>query len=113
MKLLLRLIGLGLVLWGIYVLGENIFFTTQVSPYFWRGVAADGSVLALTVGALMLVFLPTDAKSWGLLPIILAIVLIIASGQAVLQPTSLWQLFLSLLALTAGYSLLTTGRIPF
>ncbi|MEN9214465.1 MAG: hypothetical protein Q6K12_04455, partial [Gloeomargarita sp. DG_1_6_bins_138] len=92
MKLLLRLIGLGLVLWGIYVLGENIFFTTQVSPYFWRGVAADGSVLALTVGVLMLVFLPTDAKSWGLLPIILAIVLIIASGQAVLQPTSLWQL---------------------
>ncbi len=113
MKLLLRLIGLGLVLWGIYVLGENIFFTTQVSPYFWRGVAADGSVLALTVGVLMLVFLPTDAKSWGLLPIILAIVLIIASGQAVLQPTSLWQLFLSLLALISGYSLLTSGRIPF
>jgi|YNPBryBLVA2012_1023415.scaffolds.fasta_scaffold02173_3 general stress protein CsbA len=112
MNLLLRLIGLGLTLWGIYILGKNIFFTTQASPYFWRGIAADGSVLALTAGVLMLVLLPRDAKSWGLLPIILAIVLIIASGQAVLQPTSLWQLFLSLLALTAGYTLLTTGRIP-
>jgi len=112
MNILLRLVGLALTLWGIYVLGENIFFTTQAYPYFWRGIAADGSVLALTVGVLMLVLLPSDAKSWGLLPIIAAIVLIIASGQAVLQPTSLWQLFLSLLALTAGYTLLTTGRLP-
>lgn len=112
MNFLLRLIGLGLTLWGIYILGENIFFTTQTSPYFWRGIAADASILTLTMGVLMLVLLPRNSKTWGLLPVVLAIVLVIASGRAVLQPTSLWQLFLSLLSLTAGYTLLTTGRIP-
>ncbi|MCS7030531.1 MAG: hypothetical protein NZL92_03220 [Gloeomargarita sp. SKYG116] len=112
MRFLFRLIGLALVLYGLYVLGENIFITTRPSPFIWRGVAADGAVLALVVGVLMLVFLPRDAKSWGLIPIVAAIVLIVASGYAVLEPTTLWQLFVSLLAITAGYSLLTTGRLP-
>ena len=51
MRLLIQLFGLVLMLLGIYFLGKNIFFTTNVSPYFWRGVAADASIFLLCAGS--------------------------------------------------------------
>ena len=52
MGFLLRIVGFGLLILGIYLVGENIFFTTNVYPYWWRGISADISVLALTSGVL-------------------------------------------------------------
>ncbi|MEO0738717.1 MAG: hypothetical protein AAFZ35_18135 [Cyanobacteria bacterium J06649_12] len=51
LRLLIQLFGLVLMLLGIYFLGKNIFFTTNVSPYFWRGVAADASIFLLCAGS--------------------------------------------------------------
>ena len=51
MRLLIQLFGLVLMLLGIYFLDKNIFFTTNVSPYFWRGVAADASIFLLWAGS--------------------------------------------------------------
>ena len=53
MKFIFQLLGMGLMLLGVYLLGRNIIFTTNVYPYWWRGIAADVSVLALTFRLLL------------------------------------------------------------
>jgi hypothetical protein len=111
MALIARLIGIILMGTGIYFLGNNIIFTTNVYPYFWRGIAADGSILALIAGVMMLVFLPAREKSWGWIPIIIGIVLVFFSSRAILNPTSLWQFLLSFAAMAVGYKLVSQGRL--
>ncbi|MDJ0595344.1 MAG: hypothetical protein QNJ72_36080 [Pleurocapsa sp. MO_226.B13] len=111
MRLLARLIGLGLLLLGIYFLGENIYFTNNVYPYWWRGVAADASILFLTAGVLMFFILPRGNKSLAGIAIVVGIVAVFISSKAILQPTSLWQFVLSLASFVGGYQLFTTGRL--
>jgi hypothetical protein len=81
MGFLLRIVGFGLLILGIYLVGENIFFTTNVYPY-WTAVAVG----------IMAIFI---------------------SSRAILNPTSLWQFFLSLICIASGYKMLTTGYLPF
>ena len=111
MRLISRLIGLGLLLLGIYFLGQNIYFSTNPSPYWWRGIAADGSILSLTVGVLLFFILPRSNKDFSLCAIAFGIALIFASSKAILNPTSLWQFVLSLASFVGGYQLFTTGRL--
>jgi hypothetical protein len=63
----------------------KFFLQPRLHQYFWRGIAADASILILTMGVLMFVLLPRNSKTWGLLPVVLAIVLVITRGRAVLQ----------------------------
>ena len=111
MKLIARLIGLALILLGIYFLGQNIHFSTNLYPYWWRGVSADASILFLTTGVLMLFVLPIRNKSLSGWLIAIGILLIFASSRAILNPTSLWQFILSLASFIGGYQLFTTGRL--
>jgi hypothetical protein len=110
MRLLGKLIGLALVLSGIYFLGQNIIFTTQTSAYWWRDISAAGSVISLLAGVLMLLN-GREMKQMGWILIGLGIVLVFVSGGVILRPTSLWTLFLALVLLVGGYNLITTGRI--
>jgi hypothetical protein len=66
MRWLLKLIGLALLLAGVDFLGQNIYFTTNVYPYWWRGIAADFSRLSLTREILMLFVLPRQDKALGI-----------------------------------------------
>ena len=111
MRTILRLIGLALLLVGIYFLGQNIYFSTNPYPYWWRGIAADASILSLTVGILLFFILPRSNKDFSILAIAIGIILIFASSRAILNPTSLWQFFLSLSSLIGGYQLFTHGRL--
>jgi hypothetical protein len=113
MSLFARLVGLILIGVGIYFLGNNIFFTTSASPYWWRGIAANGSILALISGVVMLVFLPPRQKLWGWIPLFVGVVLVFVSSRAVLNPTSLWQFFVSFASMTIGYKLLSNGAFRF
>lgn len=113
MRLLARLIGLGLLLSGIYFLGQNIYFTNNVYPYWWRGVAADTSIFCLTGGVLLFFVLPRGSKSLAGIVIAIGIVAVFVSSKAILQPTSLWQFVLSLACFVSGYQLFTTGRLDF
>ena len=97
MRFLMRIAGFGLLILGIYLVGKNIFFTTNVYPYWWRGIAADISVLALTLGVLMLVFFSESMKNLGWIAISVGIMAVFISSRAILSPTSLWQFFLSLI----------------
>lgn len=119
MSLLWRIIGFGLLILGIYFVGQNIIFTTNVYPYWWRGIAADISVLALTIGVMILIFFPRDMKNLGWIPIFIGIILVFIgiilvfmSSRAILNPTSLWQFFLSLIFMSGGYRMFITGRLP-
>lgn len=111
MRIILRLIGLGLLLLGIYFLGQNIYFSTNLYPYWWRGIAADASILSLTIGVLLFFILPRSNKDLSLVAIAIGILLVFASSRAILNPTSLWQFVLSLASLVGGYQLFTTGRL--
>jgi hypothetical protein len=99
------------MLTGMYFLGHNILFTTNASPYWWRGISADISVFALTGGIGALVTLPRSSKSIGWTLIIIGIISVFLSSRAILNPISLWQFFLSLLSFIAGYQLFATGKI--
>ncbi len=111
MKFLLKLLGLALLLLGFYFLGQNIYFTTNVHPYWWRGIAADASVLFLTGGIVALFMFPRREKSFGWIVLSIGVLLVFFSSRAVLNPTSLWQFCLSLASFVGGYQLLRTGRI--
>jgi hypothetical protein len=113
MRILTFLLGLILLLVGIYFLGKNIIFTTQISPYWWRGIAADSSILMLTAGLVGVLFLPRSYKNLGWIAIGIGILLIFLGSRAVLNPTSLWQFLVSACSFLAGYQLLTTGRLRF
>ncbi|MFW6358189.1 MAG: hypothetical protein ACOC0N_03095 [Chroococcales cyanobacterium] len=65
MQILLKLIGVALVIVGIYFVGQNIIFTTQVSPYWWRDISAASSVIALLLGLVSLIFFPRETGSLG------------------------------------------------
>jgi hypothetical protein len=112
MSFLFRICGFGLLILGIYFVGQNIIFTTNVYPYWWRGIAADTSVLALTIGVMILIFFPRSMKNLGWIPIMTGIVLVFMSSRAILNPMSLWQFFLSLILMSGGYKMFITGRLP-
>ncbi|HEY9807261.1 MAG TPA: hypothetical protein V6D04_11875 [Candidatus Obscuribacterales bacterium] len=106
-----KLIGLALVLVGIYFLGQNIIFTTRISPYWWRDIPAAGSVISLVSGIAILVLGGRCIRQTGWLFVGLGMLLVLMSGGVVLRPTSLWTLFLCFVSLVGGYKLITTGRI--
>lgn len=107
MKFFFQLLGIALMLLGVYLLGKNIVFTTNTSPYWWRGIAADVSVLALTSGIIGLFMLPNSQKFIGWILIVFGIIFVFLSSRAILNPTSLWQFFVSIFAVVGGFKLLT------
>ncbi|MBD2259654.1 hypothetical protein [Pseudanabaena sp. FACHB-2040] len=112
MRFFSYIFGLALILLGIYFLGKNIVFTTHAYPW-WRGIAADVSVLSLCIGVFALVFLPSAVKSLGWVAVAFGIICVFASSRAILSPTSLWQFFLSLTMMGIGYKMLTRRRRLF
>lgn len=112
MRLLAKFVGLLLVLAGIYFLGENIIFTSQIARYWWRDLSAAGAVLTTIAGILMLLH-GRGAKELGWVLVILGIALVFVNGSVILRPTSLWTFFLAFVSLVGGYKLITTGRLNF
>lgn len=112
MRFLIQLIGLALILLGVYFLGKNIFFTTNAYPYWWRGIAADTAIFLLFSGICLLVLMPLGAmKQLGWLFVIAGILCVFVSSRVVLNPTTLWQFFVAALSMMFGYRLFSTGRI--
>ncbi|WP_416670819.1 hypothetical protein [Egbenema bharatensis] len=113
MRLFNQILGLLLILAGIYFLGQNIFFTTQFSRFWWRGIPAMGSVLMLTGGLLTLLFAGRSGRDFGWILIGLGILFVFLSGGVVLRPTSLVTFLFSFASLFGGYKLMTARRFDF
>ena len=111
MRFLISLIGFGLVLVGVYFLGQNIIFTTQISRFWWRDISATASVISLISGIISLFFFPSEIGDFGWVLVGLGIVLVFVSGSVILRQTSLWYFFLSFSAMAAGFRLIRNGRI--
>jgi hypothetical protein len=108
-----QLLGLLLLLTGMYFLGQNIMLSTSYSPYFWRSLPAQGSVLAIMGGVISLLVFPRQTGKFGWVLLILGVVLVFLSGGIFLKPTSLWNFMIAFTALIAGFKLLTEGRLRF
>ena len=103
--------GLALIIASVYFLGQNIIFTAHYYYSWWHKTAATGSVLGLLAGIGSLTFWRREMGNFGWLLIALGIILVFVNGGAILQPTSLWTFWVSMLAFASGYQLLTRGRI--
>lgn len=108
-----RLLGILLIIVGIYFLGQNIIFTTHYSPYWWRDIPAAASALAIMSGIISLLFFQRSVGNLGWILLIVGVVLIFLSGGIVLKPTSLWTFFVAFAALAGGLQLITQGRFRF
>ena len=107
------ILGLALIIASIYFLGQNIVFTTHYYYDRWHKTTATVSVLALLAGVSSLTVWRRETGSVGWILIGVGIVSVFLSGGVILQPTSLWTFFVSMLAFFSGYQLLTSGRIRF
>ncbi|AFY53773.1 hypothetical protein Riv7116_1203 [Rivularia sp. PCC 7116] len=112
-RLFIKFIGLVLLLIGIYYLGQNIIFTSTYYQYFYKSLPAVGSVLAVIAGVLSLVFFRRETGNFGWILLTIGIVLVFLSGGVILQPTSLWNFFVSFSSIAVGYKFLNQGRINF
>ena len=108
-----KLLGLALLIAGIYFLGQNVIFTSWGSRYFWRNLPAAGAVLCLVSGCLALIFARRETGGFGWVLVGSGIVLVFLSGGVFLKPTSLWQFLVGFTALAGGYKLMTTRRNIF
>jgi hypothetical protein len=95
MNFLLRLVGLGFLIFGIYI--------------------AKASIPAISILAILgvLMFLPRSVRIWGWMSFTVCIVLIFLSGRAFIDPMNLWKCLPSFISAAMGYKMMTTGRSPF
>ena len=107
------ILGLALIVASIYFLGQNIVFTTHYYYDWWHKTTATVSVLALLAGVSSLTVWRREMGSVGWILIGVGIVSVFLSGGVILQPTSLWTFFVSMLAFFSGYQILTSGKIRF
>lgn len=112
-RLFIKLIGLILLVAGVYYLGQNVVFASSFYRYFWRSIPAAASVLCLMGGVITLIYFYRQAASLGWTLLITGIVLVFLSGGVFLRPTTLWQFVVSFGALTVGFKLMTEGRVRF
>ncbi len=75
-----RLLGIALLILGIYFLGQNIIFATGCSAYFWQDIPAAGSILAIMRGIISLLFPPRQTETFGWMLLGVGTVLVFLSG---------------------------------
>ena len=104
--ILSRLLGLGLIIIGIYWLSQGILFTTRSAYYWWQTIPAAGSVILLLAGLWVLFNGRRSDRNRAWILIGGAIALIFMSGGIVIRPTSLWDFLIGFSALFGGYKLI-------
>jgi hypothetical protein len=110
-KFISKLIGLALIIGGIYFLGQNI--TIHTAGPWWAQLSAKVAVFAVTGGVMAVIFLGKELRNIGFIAIGVGIVLVFASSRISVSSTSLWHYFLGISALVGGGKLLSGGKIDF
>ena len=107
---MIRLAGLGLFFFGFWFLGQNIIFSSRISFFTFRGIAAGGSIILLIAGISTYLFGSGSSRNAGLVMLLLAVVLIFMSGIVIITPTSLAEVGVGIAAMIFGGRMVTLGR---
>jgi hypothetical protein len=108
MRSLFKLIGLALLLIGVYFLSQNMI----TSNCWLQDIRATGSVMAFASGVLALI-LSRETSNIGWIAVGLGISLSLASGCLHITPVTVGYFFLAFVSLSIGYQMYTTGRLRF
>ncbi|MDB9375139.1 hypothetical protein [Nodularia sphaerocarpa] len=111
-RLLIKIIGLSLLLVGIYFFAQNIIFVSSYYSFYQR-FPATLSGLAIILGIFLLLFFRRETGNVGYFLLAIGLVLVFFNGRVFFKPTSLWNLLVALGALISGYQLLNTGKVRF
>ena len=103
---MIRLMGLGILFFGFWFIGQNIIIHTLA----WGGLAAGGAVALLFGGVVATIAGKNGIRTAGLLMIALSVVLVFASGIIEILPTSIAEVLLGLGAIVYGGRMLATGE---
>ncbi len=107
-----KLLGVALLLIGLWFLTQDIIITTtQSSPYWYRWLPADISILMIMAGVISILFFGPQLGSLGWILLGIGAVLVFLSGGLLLQGTSMWDFIIAFAAIAGGYQLMTQGRI--
>jgi hypothetical protein len=90
MSLLKSLLGIALILFGLYNVGQNIILTTQASSYGWQKIPAVGSVIFSLSGIWVVLSAANRDKFLGWILLVIGIACIFMSSGVILRPISLW-----------------------
>jgi hypothetical protein len=107
---MVRLAGLGLFFFGFWFLGQNIIFSSQISLFTFRGLAAGGSLVLLIGGISTFLFGSPQSRNAGFIMLLLSVVLIFMGGIITITPTSLAEVFIGIAAMIFGGRMITSGR---
>jgi hypothetical protein len=108
MSLLKSLLGIALIVVGLYSVGQDIIFTTQSSYNSWQKIPAAGSVIFSLSGLWVILNAAKSDKFWGWILIVFGIVCIFMSSGVILRPVSLWNLLVAFTCLFGGIKLMTS-----
>lgn len=112
-RLLIKLIGVGLMMAGIYFFANNIIIFSSYYTIFLRRLPGQLSGLALISGIFSLLFFRRETGNLGWFLIAIGLTLVFFSGGVYFKATTLWNLFMAVGALAFGYQLLNTGKVRF
>ncbi|MBS0015645.1 MAG: hypothetical protein KFF72_04640 [Arthrospira sp. SH-MAG29] len=113
MKIITPLVGLALVLLGIYFLGQNIIVATRLSLNLFGSMSTAGSVLLMVSGLVALISFPRETGNLGWILLLLGIILVFLHARIILRPSSLLTLLLSISSILVGCNLLKTRTTRF
>jgi len=103
---MLKLVGMGLILGGLYFIGDHIVFA---GPF--PGIASGAVFLLLIVGVWRLVNGKTDWLAWG--PILVSVGVVFFFSTTFLNPTTLKDLLIASVLLLGGFRLVSGNQARF
>ncbi|OUL18493.1 hypothetical protein [Nostoc sp. 106C] len=103
MKFLIRLTGLALIVFGIKVLASSVIF----SGYFIPSLP----VMVLTVSGILILKYGGQNRNYAWLLIAGSLTYAIMSSVIFIAPISLVSFGLALMAVSIGYTMLSTGKV--
>ncbi|MBD2357112.1 hypothetical protein H6G41_21195 [Tolypothrix sp. FACHB-123] len=103
MKFIIRFIGLVLMLFGIKVLASSVIFSGYFIPSLPVMLLITSGILTLKYGG--------QNRQYAWLMIAASLAYAIMSSVIFIAPISLVSFALSLMAVSMGYTMLTTGKV--
>lgn len=106
-----RFLGYLLFFGGFWFISQNIVFSSRVSFFTWQGLSAGGSVILLIEGLAGFFFGEENTRFPSLWAVAASLVLFLVSGTVYIRPTSFAEVFIGLVTIFVGASLIQGRKI--